>query len=39
VLMWMLLQTRNSAAYSIAATAAVIVVSIIVAYAKVRTYT
>jgi membrane associated rhomboid family serine protease len=39
VLMWMLLQTRNSAAYSIAATAAVIVVSIIVAYAKVRSYT
>jgi len=38
VLMWMLLQTRNSAAYSIAATAAVIVVSIVVAYAKVRGY-
>ena len=38
VLMWMLLQTRNSAAYSIAATAAVIVVSIVVAYAKVRNY-
>jgi membrane associated rhomboid family serine protease len=38
VLMWMLLQTRDSAAYSIAATAAVIVVSIVVAYAKVRNY-
>jgi membrane associated rhomboid family serine protease len=38
VLMWLLVHTRRSAAQSIAATAAVIVASVIVAYAKVRGY-
>ncbi len=38
VLMWLLVHTRRSAAQSIAATAAVVVASVIVAYAKVRGY-
>ena len=38
VLMWLLLQFRQSALYSIAATAAVIVISYVVAYMKVRGY-
>jgi membrane associated rhomboid family serine protease len=38
VLMWLLVHTRRSAAQSVAATAAVVVVSVIVAYAKVRGY-
>ena len=38
ILMWLLLHSRRSPAYSIAATAAVIVASLIVAYAKVRGY-
>jgi hypothetical protein len=36
--MWLLLQYRRSAAYSIGAAAALVVVSIVVAYAKVRGY-
>jgi membrane associated rhomboid family serine protease len=35
-LMWLLLQFRRSAAFSFAASAAVVVVSVVVAYAKVR---
>ena len=38
VLMWLLLQFRQSALYSILATAAVIVISFAVAYTKVRGY-
>ncbi len=38
ILMWLLLHTRRSMLQSVAATAAVIVVSVIVAYAKVRGY-
>jgi len=38
VLMWLLLQVRRSALYSVAAAAAVIVVSVVVAYAKTRGY-
>jgi membrane associated rhomboid family serine protease len=38
VLMWLLLQVRRSAAYSVAATAAVVIASAIVAYAKTRGY-
>src|SRR5207253_46331 len=38
VLMWLFVHTRRSAAQSIAATAAVVVASVIVAYAKVRGY-
>ena len=37
-LMWLLLHFRNSAAYSVAATAGVVVLSVVVAYAKVRGY-
>jgi len=38
ILMWLLLHSRRSAVYSIAATAGVIVASVVVAYAKVRGY-
>jgi membrane associated rhomboid family serine protease len=38
VLMWLLIHTRRSALYSVAATVAVVVVSVVVAYAKVRNY-
>ena len=38
ILMWLLLHSRRSPAYSVGATAAVIVASVIVAYAKVRGY-
>lgn len=37
-LMWLLLQYRRSAAYSIAATLAIVVVSLAIAYSKVRGY-
>jgi membrane associated rhomboid family serine protease len=37
-LMWLLLQFRRSTAYSFAASAAVVVASVVVAYAKVRGY-
>jgi membrane associated rhomboid family serine protease len=38
ILMYLLLQVRRSAAYSVAATAAVIVASVVIAYAKTRGY-
>jgi membrane associated rhomboid family serine protease len=38
ILMWLLLQSRRSPAYSVGATAAVIVASVVIAYAKVRGY-
>jgi membrane associated rhomboid family serine protease len=38
ILMWLLLQYRRSAAYSVGAAAALVVVSVVVAYAKVRGY-
>jgi membrane associated rhomboid family serine protease len=37
-LMWLLLQFRRSAAFSVAATAAVVVLSVVLAYAKTRGY-
>jgi membrane associated rhomboid family serine protease len=37
-LMWLLLQFRRSAAYSVAATVAIVAISVVVAYAKVRNY-
>jgi hypothetical protein len=36
--MWLLLQFRRSAAFSVAATAAVVVLSVVLAYAKTRGY-
>jgi hypothetical protein len=36
--MYLLLQVRRSAAYSVAATAVVIVASVVIAYAKTRGY-
>jgi hypothetical protein len=36
--MWLLLQFRRSAGYSIAVVAAVIIISVAVAYSKVRGY-
>ena len=38
ILMWLLVHSRRSAAYSIGATAAVVAASVVVAYAKVRGY-
>jgi membrane associated rhomboid family serine protease len=38
VLMWVLLEFRRSAALSVAATAAVVVLSVVIAYAKTRSY-